>query len=281
MKKVNFIYIGLDKSGSTWLHKQMQVHPNIFVPKEKDLYFFDQFYHRGIDWYNKYFASSQPKVHSAIGEICHNYIWSYEAPKRMKEYNKDMKLLLVLRNPYEIFESKIKYGLQKGEYSSNKIESNEIVKQSIDEIFISDNIKQYFKYFKKDEILILLFDDLKSDPKQFLREIYDFLDVPLTVDEQLMNKRINKTKTYRFYFLNKISFRVARLIRLLGFNSIINFARNNFLINKLLFSKKNKKIDFNPTELNKLYPMFNKEIEKMSILINKDLNRWNKHFKDL
>ena len=79
-----------DKSGSTWLHKQMQVHPNIFVPKEKDLYFFDQFYNRGIDWYNKYFASSQPKVHSAIGEICHNYIWSYEAPKRMKEYNKDM-----------------------------------------------------------------------------------------------------------------------------------------------------------------------------------------------
>ena len=85
----------------------------------------------------------------------------------------------------------------------------------------------------------MLFDDLKSDPKQFLREIYDFLDVPLIVDEQLIKKRINKTKTYRFYFLNKISFRVARLIRLLGFNSIINFARNNFL-NKNYFQKKKR-----------------------------------------
>ena len=170
MKKVNFIYIGLDKSGSTWLHKQMQVHPNIFVPKEKDLYFFDQFYHRGIDWYNKYFVSSQTKVHSAIGEICHNYIWSYEAPKRMKEYNKDMKLLLVLRNPYEIFESKIKYGLQKGEYSSNKIESNEI--GAIDE-----NNNELIKKFGKEIIRknigfkgILMSDDISMKPGKTMRK---------------------------------------------------------------------------------------------------------------
>ena len=39
---------------------------------------------------------------------------------------------------------------------------------------LSDDLKNILNNLK-DEILILLFDDLKSDPKQFLREIYDFL----------------------------------------------------------------------------------------------------------
>ena len=37
----DFLYIGPDKSGSTWLYEVLRRHPEVFVPSVKDLYFFD------------------------------------------------------------------------------------------------------------------------------------------------------------------------------------------------------------------------------------------------
>lgn len=37
--KPNFIFIGPDKSGSSWLYNIFKAHPEIFVPEIKDIYF--------------------------------------------------------------------------------------------------------------------------------------------------------------------------------------------------------------------------------------------------
>ena len=48
MVKPNFIYIGPDKAGSSWLHEVLISHDGIFMPPAKDLYFFDRYYDRGL-----------------------------------------------------------------------------------------------------------------------------------------------------------------------------------------------------------------------------------------
>ena len=49
----NLVYIGPDKAGSTWLFGLLNRHPDVFMTPAKDLYFFDRYYDKGIEWYAK------------------------------------------------------------------------------------------------------------------------------------------------------------------------------------------------------------------------------------
>jgi Sulfotransferase family len=38
----DFLVIGAQKAGTTWLHRNLQTHPQIWMPKEKELHYFDE-----------------------------------------------------------------------------------------------------------------------------------------------------------------------------------------------------------------------------------------------
>jgi hypothetical protein len=38
----DFLIIGAQKAGTTWLHRNLQMHPQIWMPKEKELHYFDE-----------------------------------------------------------------------------------------------------------------------------------------------------------------------------------------------------------------------------------------------
>ncbi|MDQ5809232.1 MAG: sulfotransferase [Actinomycetota bacterium] len=38
----DFLIIGAQKAGTTWLHRNLQTHPRIWMPKEKELHYFDE-----------------------------------------------------------------------------------------------------------------------------------------------------------------------------------------------------------------------------------------------
>ena len=76
----NFLYIGPDKAGSSWLHEALLHHPNIFLSEAKDLYFFDRYYDRGLAWYASQFRNAQP-IHTVVGEVCPDYLASPVAPR--------------------------------------------------------------------------------------------------------------------------------------------------------------------------------------------------------
>ena len=56
----NFLHLGPGKSGSSWLHETLTLHPEVYLSEAKDLYFFSRYYDRGVDWYRKQFRSAQP-----------------------------------------------------------------------------------------------------------------------------------------------------------------------------------------------------------------------------
>ncbi|MFL5992247.1 MAG: hypothetical protein ACJ73W_09685, partial [Rubrobacteraceae bacterium] len=37
-----YIGIGAQKAGTTWLHRNLQAHPGIWMPREKELHYFDE-----------------------------------------------------------------------------------------------------------------------------------------------------------------------------------------------------------------------------------------------
>src|SRR5262245_9286020 len=100
MKRPDFLFIGPDKCGSSWLYELLRQHPACFVPVAKDLYFFDRHFARGWEWYQRQFAGA-PAGCRAIGELSHDYLFSREAPARIAAGLPGVKLVTILREPVE------------------------------------------------------------------------------------------------------------------------------------------------------------------------------------
>ncbi|CAN0605590.1 unnamed protein product, partial [Ectocarpus sp. 12 AP-2014] len=47
----DFLCIGAQRAGTTWLHNRLLEHPDLYLPPEKELQFFNAFFDRGLDWY--------------------------------------------------------------------------------------------------------------------------------------------------------------------------------------------------------------------------------------
>jgi hypothetical protein len=54
-RKPNFLIIGAQKAGTSSLFYYLSQHPDIDLPSEKELHFFDIQYENGIEWYSTLF----------------------------------------------------------------------------------------------------------------------------------------------------------------------------------------------------------------------------------
>ena len=114
-KKPGFIVLGGHRCGTTYLYENLIEHPDIYLnSKKKELHFFDrdENFKKGLEYYNKFFLNAQNKV---IGDITPNYFSQKNVPKRIFNTIKDVKLVVILRNPvtrsfshYRLFQSNMK-----------------------------------------------------------------------------------------------------------------------------------------------------------------------------
>ena len=63
-----FVVIGAKKCGTSSLFRNLQFHPNVVLPKEKEMHFFEMNHRKGLDWYRaKFPLRLQPKALTAKG----------------------------------------------------------------------------------------------------------------------------------------------------------------------------------------------------------------------
>ena len=84
MTKPNFLFLGPDKTGSSWMFNLLRSHPECFVPRAKDIYFFNKYYHLGWDWYLSHFKNADS--FKAVGELSHDYFGSEESANLIQEF---------------------------------------------------------------------------------------------------------------------------------------------------------------------------------------------------
>ena len=108
--KVDFFIVGAPKAGTTSLHHYLNEHPEIEMSTQKEADFFSDeslqkqglYYGKNrIDTLEKYhnlFPSIQEKKY---GEASVSYLFYEDVPKKIKEYNSNGKIIIMLRNPVE------------------------------------------------------------------------------------------------------------------------------------------------------------------------------------
>jgi hypothetical protein len=293
----NTYLIGVQKAATTSFYNWLSQHPDICAPIGlKDIEFFvrpEYYEEKGI----KYLSDRYKKEYleqKIILQGCVHYVFFENAISRIKELNKDSKLILILRNPIERAISAYHYAkkfnyenlsfYEAFEQEPKRMESKNIRTLSeltyINHSLYFQQIKNVLKYFPKDQLHIIFYEDLETNPQKEMERTFEFLNVnsKFQVDFKVYNNTGKvKNKTFQ-----KIAF---------GNNPIRNFLVRNIL-KKVVpenFTKKMRwrVMDFNTVQKksnyldeidekfkDKLFKLLIKDIEKLEKQLEVSLDHW-------
>lgn len=300
----NIFIPGAQKSGTSSIANYLNSHPSCVLanPKEPGVFSRDREYLID-DTYSKYFTCSYNVTESRfLIDASTSYMTDKNAPLRIRQtLDSEPYFIFILRNPVYRTISAYWHLYKRGHekrllkdifnFSSNdkglvlQNESNEIEK-SINQNLIhhttyvgkyddpywpfryirnscyTNDLLRYYELFSKDKILILTFDDLINDPFSTYDIILSFLNIknfyPSDLGSIYNSTLIPKSST----LINTMKI----LNRATGISGILTKTGTTHLIEKILYKKK-------PTTpfwvKNKLYNLFQKEIDDVSKILNR------------
>ena len=188
----DFIGIGAMRCGTTWIADKLRKHPEIYVPENfKELHFFDQFYNKGIEWYESNFSKKEEDQIS--GEFTPKYLRSPKIANLIKKHYPDTKLIISLRNPISRAFSHYNFlkkhtNIESNFYKSLFDKKYEILMAGL----YSEQIQRYLNLFPRKNIHIILFDDIKKNPEDVVKNLYTFLEVDHHFRPEKLSKALNK-----------------------------------------------------------------------------------------
>jgi hypothetical protein len=222
---VDFIGIGAQKSGTSWVYACLYEHPQICAPI-KEIHFFSRpRFEKGVEWYEQHFTRCERDKKK--GEFSTSYLYSEEAPSRIADLYPGVKLIAIVRNPVHRAVSQYKNAIKAGEINSEtsfETYTNEVQSVIAQGLYFAQ-LQRYFAHFSKEQILVLVYEDSKKDPITFIRSIYDFIGVDSSFVPSMLHAEINIARTPTFIGIERLMHRTAEFLRSWGFGRIVHTIR--------------------------------------------------------
>lgn len=231
---INFLGIGVQKCASTWVHSVLHDHPQVFHSEPKELDYFSYFYGKGRYWYEKFFA--QAAGHAAVGENSPSYFHHPLAPARAFRYNPDLRIIVALRDPIERAYSNhlhmIKSGFLTGPDLSFEygMANNEMY---LEQSRYATHLKRWLDHFPREQVLVLLQEEIRETPEASARALYRFLGVAEDFESGARNRRANESRVVKNPGLDSALKQAGKLVRGLGLGALVEQAKHSPLVSRL------------------------------------------------
>jgi len=223
-RTVDFVIAGTQKGGTTALDAYLREHPEICMADKKELHFFDNegvFAHEKPD-YSKYHAWFTPKKsHKLLGESTPVYMYWKYSPKRIWQYNPNMKIIILLRDPirraYSHWNMLRTRNIEKLSFWDAITIENKRCKEAlplqnrtysyIDRGRYLQQLRRIWEYFPKNRTLILKTKELRENPTFTLNQVYTFLGV------SQYEKVLEKKNIFSFPYESSLKNKERRYLR--------------------------------------------------------------------
>lgn len=197
-RKPDFLLIGAQKSGTSWLWDQLEQHPETDLPATKEIHFFggSENYQKGRDWYYEHFRQCAPG--KITGEASTSYLYSHVPfwfnpgrelqldaslpclPELVAGELPDVKLIVVLRDPVARALSAYRHWMKKGELPPLAGLKNTALQHPKLRIIeygnYAEHLQAWLNVFPRERFLLMTFeDDIVGEHAQGLRQTYEFL----------------------------------------------------------------------------------------------------------
>ena len=203
----NFFIVGAPKCGTSALATYLSEHLHVAFSDPKEPHYFSN----DLPEKTKVVTSEQyqaifPKkkdVH-IYGEGSVWYLYSKVAYKNIFKYDRDSKIIILIRDP-KTFLSSMYNQNRIGGHEEESCFSEAMLKTEREEVYLNyeklisyqNYIDNYINTFGRDNVLILLQEYLLDSPRDCYKKVLSFLDLPddNRVDFPMVNKRrIHKSK---------------------------------------------------------------------------------------
>jgi len=255
MRMPNFLIVGAAKSGTTSLYRYLRQHPDIFMPEWKELSLFigDSFgpLHRAKKPYYYQKAFSKAQNQTAVGEASTAYLFDEAAPRIIKEQLGTIRIIIILRDPVTMSYSLYNHQLRKeGETiedfeealakEEGRRKDPEFKKKCYgwhanyyyhQRASYYQQVKRYMDTFGKENLLVILFEELAGETLSVVKKTFQFLGVDdaFVPDIKVHNPAGNILnipmfwkdtglflKTFQFVFSRNLFKKVPHLLRNIG-----------------------------------------------------------------
>jgi len=196
--KLNFVVPGFSKCGTTTLCSLLEQHPDIFIPEDKELMFFNnRNYQKHWGTYAKYFSESGEG--QLLGEGTTFYSTKKDgdfASKEIKRHYPEVKLIFIARDPISRIESSYREFHHSGpKFALRTPFSLERALQElpalIDDTMYWARISAYKNQFQEKSIHVIFLEDLKNDTTKTMNTCFEFLGLPPQNIQFKTNTKLN------------------------------------------------------------------------------------------
>src|SRR5215216_462742 len=217
IRRPDFFIVGAPKSGTTAMYDFLRQHPQVFMPRLKDITFFGQdlqFLRPRIS-YDRYLslfldANGVPRA----GEASVWYLYSKLAAEEIKAFSPGASIIVMLRNPVDMLYA------QHSEFLHNCNEEIEDFEAALDAeedrkqgkrlpktvhlvegLFYretakyAEQVRRYMDVFGQENVLVIIFDDFKQDTDKVYWQTLKFLGVDPNFRPKF--RRVNSNKVLR------------------------------------------------------------------------------------
>lgn len=196
----DFLIIGAQKAGTTSLYEYLRSHPEIWFPEGvKETHFFTYWGSSGYESESsRVYVTTEKEEYLDLfadapldclaGEASPSYLYDSEAPKRIRTLVPNVSLIAILRDPVQRAYSNYLHAVRSGRESHSfadalEMESDRIQNGAPNMLHYRSKglygrqIARYVQHFGRDQLLVLLSEDLWENRLSTLQSILNFLDV--------------------------------------------------------------------------------------------------------
>lgn len=272
----NFLFIGPDKAGSTWLYEAMSSHSQCALSSAKELFFFDRFYSRGWRWYEQHFPAEVVNG-AVVGEISHDYLFSDDAAERIARDLPDARLMVCLREPCKRAFSAWLYMIRQGRTRLEFPAAIDSIHELIDHGCYATHLQRYLDRFDRRQIHVAVFDDLSASPQRFFDEVCVFLGIETRSLPESLTRQVLPAAAPRSFLVAGLARSTGWGIRSLGLPALVGRIKRSPLVSKLLYRsyREGERPELSVEDEQRLREVFDPEVRALDEMLGMDLaDRW-------
>ena len=192
----NFLIVGAQKCGTTSLFDILSHHPEVMMSKIKEVNYFtsEHKFNKGINFYSTFFENPTDGQ-KLIGEASPGYICTPGVPERIYHNLGVIKIVMIFRDPIKRAFSQY---WDNRRHLSDPMSEEQIVKNYLEETYdplrkgyfsrgvYLPQLLKYEELFGKENVHVLILEDLISNQQYELKKLYQFLGVKKDFGLQLL-----------------------------------------------------------------------------------------------
>lgn len=301
----HYIHIGLLRTGSTWLQRLFADHSEICFVFRPQYFDYEDNWQKGPNYYKNLFKIN--KQHKAIVDSEEAYslgrrygltgLKSEDLKKakqekvypnilssdvkniaqRIYQTNPNAKIIMVLRRQPEWFISLYKRlieGEGKNWRFSDFLNSNYVGKESLEISYYSKVVKLFFDLFGKENVLVLFYEQMRDEPKKFLKHISDFLNISEFSSPQINVKVRESISNHAIKLMRKANY-ITQLLpnkrNTLYYQFVFRLIRK---LNKIFLKKIKDTTILSSQEKSDLLENYKQDNKELAKILNQDLKKW-------